>query len=652
MVITYLSASCTPRVGVPPESIWVVSAGSTGNAKFNDKAASTFADDSTNASGQARITIPSFSGCGSVTLRLFVAGVDKGTKTVQVRTTDTNADGRVTSADQTGPCDVNYNSTADDATIVSAHADHWRRNALHGTLVRRTSFCETCPPEAVNTKGDSEISWSASARYLSITAFIDAGPGNEPACKVFLVPSSPSLGNELTQFTFTPILYHDYDPNWSPLNTEIIFDRGDSVVIRKPVPWLGTTETVVTASNNPGCDIHHGDNMPGISPDGQWVAFARCNGNPTGGWSLWKKKIVGGTATQLTPTAARVDFYPQWSPDGQTIYFQRIDDTIGPQWTLWKVPANGGTATQVFIPPSSPDIYDAVQPAASPDGLILTAGFGKRDSLVRNVVTHTLDPALSSPTSAKLIPNYPDTNFADKGDFPILSPRLSPDGTRLLLGSKQAWAARRNMNLPPRFTTVTSFEEGTRSIADTAATMNFTFDPHSSNFITVLATDTESDALTYKASFLQSWMTWNPSTRTLTASNPIPSGNIGKTFYVKFWVTTASGGTDSFIAIITVAVTFAGPARSSGSENESLQDGPNPTRGAFAVTAPFELGAEARLSVFDISGRLVARVRGPSGTPIVWEGKDRYGAAAPSGTYLWRLEVGAHRQEGKIVVVR
>jgi len=111
--------------------------------KINDKGASIFADDSTNGSGQARVTIPSFSGCGTVTLRLFVSGIDKGTKSVVVRTTDTNADGVVTASDQTGACDLNYNGTAADGTIFSAHTDHWRRNALHDTLVRRTNYCET-----------------------------------------------------------------------------------------------------------------------------------------------------------------------------------------------------------------------------------------------------------------------------------------------------------------------------------------------------------------------------------------------------------------------------------------------------------------------------------------------------------------------------
>ena len=274
-----------------------------------------------------------------------------------------------------------------------------------------------------------------------------------------------------------------------------MFDRGDSVIIRKPVPWSSGGEVVVTSSNNSGCGSQHGDDIPAVSPDGQWVVFSRCNPFPPGGWSIWKVPITGGTATQLTATAAKADFYASWSPDGQTIYFQRQDGgTIGPQWTAWKVPAAGGTEQRVFIPPSTPNIFDIVQPASSPDGAILTAGYGQRDSLVRRVVTNTLDPAIASPNAFNLIPNFADTNFAVKGDFAILSPRISPDGTRLALGSKQVWGARRNMNKPPVFTTV-----GGSAIADTTAVQSVTAIVGSSLSVQVNATDPEGNALTYAA---------------------------------------------------------------------------------------------------------------------------------------------------------
>ena len=646
--VEYFDDTCNPRPGVPPDSIWVTYTTLSGNLVVNDQGTKVYADDPTDDCGFARITIPSFSGCGTVNITLYVSGVSKGSKFIIVRTADTNGNGRV---DEAQPCDLNYDGHNNDATAAAPHTTHWRRNALHGTLVQRTSYCEACTTGAVGSKGGGPY-WSPSGRFLSHTAFVDAGPGIEPSCKVFIVPSDPADGDALVQFTSAPIWHHDYDPDWSPLNTEIAFDRRDSVIIRKQVPWIGTTETVVTASNYPLCQ-HSGDINPAISPNGQWVAFSRCNGSPTFNWSLWKIPIGGGTAIQLTPTDSITDYYPSWSPDGQTIYFQRQNKAIGPQWTLWKVPAAGGTATQVFDPPSSPDIFDAVQPTSSPDGAVLTFGYGKRDFVVRNVITHTLDPGLPSPTPAKVVPNYAETAFAEKGADPILFPKLSPDGTRLALGSKQVWAVRRNMNLPPHFATVTSSGEGTRAVADTAATMGFTFSCQfgTTNTITLSAVDPESDALTYLADFLISGMSWNPTTRTLTyvTGQTCPQG----TFYVRFRVTTPSGGTDALIAAITFPFNPLGSLGAAPSAlGEERASTPTLPSGAFVVMAPHVPGATAWLTIFDLAGRRVATVRGRGGEQLIWERRDDAGVPVSTGVYLYRLEAGDYRRDGKVVVIR
>lgn len=309
------------------------------------------------------------------------------------------------------------------------------------------------------------------------------------------------------------------------------------------------------------------------------------------------------------------------------------------------LPQDSLTTAVYLAPPNT----DAATPAYSPDGLVVTLGKGTHTGGILDVRAYTVDPALAPPPP---ILNYPDTAFAVFGPHPVLSPRISPDGSRTALGSRQVWASRRNMNIPPQFTSVTSTNEGTRSIADTAATVSFTVFIDELSTITVQASDSESDAMTYRADFWQpySWMVWDAPTRTLTFV-ATPSSAQGF-YYLKFWVTTTSGGADAFIAIVKVASQTAGPSSPVRAGAGGPADGPNPTGARFAITAPFVPGASAALTVFDVSGRTVRVVRGPSGSQLVWDGSDGTGALVSPGIYLYRLDVGRQRREGKVVVMR
>src|SRR5262249_40510671 len=124
---------------------------------------------------------------------------------------------------------------------------------------------------------------------------------------------------------------------------------------------------------------------------------------------------------------------------------------------------------------------------------------------------------------------------------------------------------------------------------------------------------------------------------------------------VKFWVTTPSGGTDSFIAVIDVGA-ILGPHQVFGAQplDQGLRaDGPNPSREVFRVVTPLVPGITARLTIFDLSGRRVALVSGPSRVPLVWDGRDEQsGLLAAPGVYFYRLEAGSHRRDGKVAVVR
>jgi hypothetical protein len=99
-------------------------------------------------------------------------------------------------------------------------------------------------------------------------------------------------------------------------------------------------------------------------------------------------------------------------------------------------------------------------------------------------------------------------------------------------------------------------------------------------------------------------------------------------------------------------VTRQAPPRLAEAVSGEEGPGPNPTTGRFVLLAPFVRGMRARLSIFDVRGRRVAVVEGLSQSHLVWDGKDLAGSLVGPGIYLYRLEVGKVRQQGRIVVVR
>jgi hypothetical protein len=90
-------------------------------------------------------------------------------------------------------------------------------------------------------------------------------------------------------------------------------------------------------------------------------------------------------------------------------------------------------------------------------------------------------------------------------------------------------------------------------VNDARPVVNFTATPGTMLNIVVNATDPETDAITYAAYFMRAdlGMTFTPATRTFSWNAPI--GASDSTYYVRFQITTFSGGSDYAIAKITVA---------------------------------------------------------------------------------------------------
>ncbi len=646
VLVTYQDAACNPRVGVPPESLVIVWQTLSGNARINDKSSNgTFADDSTDYNGQTRFTFRSLSGNGKLRLLLSVSGDGQGSRNVQIRTTDPDIDleRRVTVPEWPLTDDLNWNGVdwhegdSEDLGIFYAHLDHWRRNALHGTLVKRTSLPETGLPRI----GESVISWSPNGNWLTFS--IHTVPVGK--CKIFTVPSSPTYANVVQKFTTTAPDSSDYDPSWSPLGHEIVFDRFDYRILRKGIPGLAadTSEILVTSSGDTESD---GDNTPSVSPDGRSVAFSRRD-QVTLAINLWKIPIGGGAATQLTTGTTVSDRYPRWSPDGEWITFDRQYYPF--EHRTWRIKASGDSLHEVYFAGSG---KNAGVPAFSPDGLIITAAVGTQSDAIADTRCHTIDSHLPTPVpSEKVIVNYASPEHSMASFDPVLSPVMSPDGTRLAIRTKQIYAVRRNMNAPPRFTQV-----GSQTVHDTTAKVVFNVIAGQTLSFALTATDPDDGARTYHAAYLnQTGMTFSPSSRTFAWVNAGPVG----TYYVKFWVTNGAvasgaqnGGMDAIIAVINVTPSLGVGLHASRAPDEVGKrvivrwDAASAVLTAEAFDAP----GFGQLKIFDLSGRMVAEDHGRG--LLKWSGVDQFGRRVASGIYLYVMEVGSVRKEGKIALLR
>jgi hypothetical protein len=152
------------------------------------------------------------------------------------------------------------------------------------------------------------------------------------------------------------------------------------------------------------------------------------------------------------------------------------------------------------------------------------------------------------------------------------------------------------------------------------------------------------------ADFVPAGFNWTPATRTLSyfAHGVCPVG----TYYARFRVTTASGGTDALVAALVFPPPGPGMAQAAAREEGSITPkGPTVTPGALAVKAP-DGPRVAHLMIFDLAGRRIATVAGGPSQLLIWEGRDEGGAPVPTGVYLYRMEAGTQRHEGKFVVIR
>ena len=124
---------------------------------------------------------------------------------------------------------------------------------------------------------------------------------------------------------------------------------------------------------------------------------------------------------------------------------------------------------------------------------------------------------------------------------------------------------------------------------------------------------------------------------------------VGGQSVVKFGVTTASGGADAIMAVITVNQNL-GPSGAHLAQGavSAVTDGGGLIRFALQGVAP----KAAELLVFDLAGRMLTRLEGHSEEPLRWDGRDAHGMKVASGVYFYRVWTESATYWGRLVRLR
>ncbi|MBT7428926.1 MAG: hypothetical protein HN783_03850, partial [Ilumatobacter sp.] len=148
------------------------------------------------------------------------------------------------------------------------------------------------------------------------------------------------------------------------------------------------------------------------SPDGEWILFGSVR---SGNEDIWKKRVAGGEAIQLTDATSRED-YAVWSPTGDRIAFSSNRDGPG---NIYTMSAAGGEWTRVT---QDADAAWESGPFGSvidwsPDGewIVYTKDVG---GTTRNPTTHLWAISVDGTQRRQLT----------SGEFSDRLPNWSPDG--------------------------------------------------------------------------------------------------------------------------------------------------------------------------------------------------------------------------------
>jgi Tol biopolymer transport system component len=185
-------------------------------------------------------------------------------------------------------------------------------------------------------------------------------------------------GSELTQITANP--YRDWAPTWTPDGERILFWRRPADIYMDGEIWSGTaggTDGDIWSVAADGTDERvliaeegYQDSGPGVSPDGDTIAYSRLILDPEAlnGYKveLWLADSDGTNRHRLFAQGDLKPWLPRWSPDGARIVFFATDDEPALAHDIYVINADGTGLRQLTS--QKGDRTGDWNPHWSPDG--------------------------------------------------------------------------------------------------------------------------------------------------------------------------------------------------------------------------------------------------------------------------------------------
>jgi eukaryotic-like serine/threonine-protein kinase len=235
-----------------------------------------------------------------------------------------------------------------DAAVARAleklPADRWQTATQFTDALSGIGMSNWMRAERAGAWSRSAIPWAIAAMLLLALAWMSLRHwrGAPPLARPmrFSVALDPDV-----QPSYTPIVRLSADGG--QLFVTAMVDRREEV-LRRPMDRL---EMHVIPGAGQG-DQGTGNSRPFVSPDGQWVAYARQG-------KLWKVPVEGGPAIEL----AVADWAGgSWGKNGQIVYTRAYNTG------LWMVSEGGGDERMLSAPDSTKDELGHWWPQILPDG--------------------------------------------------------------------------------------------------------------------------------------------------------------------------------------------------------------------------------------------------------------------------------------------